>query len=223
MLINKQGIAMKSLVLVAAMGLASVNAYAVDIVGLYNTGASFAAGAQDTNYALSSTTTTVDAYGYVTANGSFPLAGNWLANTATSSWLTPTANQGESFDPSANGLYTWTTTFDLTGYDAATASFNAQFAADNTAVVYLNGNQIGTSTGFSSWSTFSASAGNFVAGVNTLSFVVTNQAQGSGNPTGLRVEFLTSNVAAVPEADSYALMMAGLGLMGLVVRRKNAA
>jgi len=52
---------------------------------------------------------------------------------------------------------------------------------------------------------------------------VINQAQGAGNPTGLRVEFLSSNVAAVPEADSYALMMAGLGLMGLVVRRKNVA
>ncbi|WP_036307749.1 PEP-CTERM sorting domain-containing protein [Methylophilus sp. 5] len=214
---------MKNLVLVAAMGLASVNAYAVDIVGLYNTGASFSAGAQDTNYALSSTTTTVGSNGYVTANGSFPLAGNWLANTATSSWLTPTASQGETLDPSVDGLYTWTTTFDLTGYDAASASFNAQFAADNSAIVYLNGNQIGTSSGFSSWSTFSATAGNFVAGVNTLSFVVTNQAQDFGNPTGLRVEFLTSNVATVPEADTYALMLAGFGLMGLVARRKNTA
>jgi len=214
---------MKSLVLVAAMGLASVNAYAVDIVGLYNTGASFAAGEQDTNYALASTSGVTGEYGYVSANGSFPLAGNWLANTATSSWLTPTINQGESLDPSEDGLYTWTMTFDLTGYNAATASFNAQFAADNTAVVYLNGNQIGTSSGFSSWSTFSASAGHFVAGLNTLSFEVINQAQGAGNPTGLRVEFLSSNVAAVPEADSYSLMMAGLGLMGLVVRRKKAA
>ena len=159
----------------------------------------------------------------MTANGSFPLAGNWLANTATSSWLTPTANQGESFDPSANGLYTWTTTFNLNGYDATTASLSGQFAADNSAVVYLNGNLIGTSSGFSSWSAFSATASSFVAGVNTLSFVVTNQAQDFGNPTGLRVEFLSSNVAAVPEADSYALMLAGLGLMGLVVRRKNAA
>jgi len=213
---------MKKLALVVAMGLASVNAHAVDIAGLYNTGAGFAAGAQDTNYALSSTTTTVDAYGYVTANGSFPLAGDWLANTATSSWLTPTASQGQSFDPSVNGVYTWTTTFDLTGYDVASASFSGQFAADNSALAYLNGNLIGSSNGFTSWSSFSASAG-FVSGVNTLSFVLTNQPQDFGNPTGLRVEFLASNVAAVPEADTYALMMAGLGLMGLAARRKNAA
>lgn len=214
---------MKKLALVLVMGLASVNAYAVDIVGLNNTGAGFAAGALDTNYALSSTTTTVGANGYVTANGSFPLAGDWLANTTTSSWLTPTATQGESLDLSVDGIYTWTTTFDLTGYDAATASFNGQFAADNAALAYLNGNLIGTSNGFTSWSSFSATAGSFVAGVNTLSFVLTNQAQSFGNPTGLRVEFLTSNVAAVPEADTYALMLAGFGLMGLVARRKNAA
>lgn len=214
---------MKKLALVLAMGLASVNAYAVDIVGLNNTGAGFATGDQDTNYALSSTTTTVGAYGYVTENGSFPLSGAWLANTATSSWLTPTASQGESLDTTADGIYTWTTTFDLTGYDASTASFSAQFAADNAATAYLNGQLIGTSGGFTSWSSFSATASNFVAGVNTLSFVLTNQAQASGNPTGLRVEFLSSNVAAVPEADTYALMLAGFGLMGLVVRRKNAA
>lgn len=44
-----------------------------------------------------------------------------------------------------------------------------------------------------------------------------------GNPTGLRVEFLSSNVAAVPEADTYAMMLAGLGLMGAIARRKKVA
>lgn len=214
---------MKKLALVLAMGFASVNAHALDIAGLYNTGASFAAGAQDTHYALSSTTNTVGAYGYVSSNGTFPIAGNWLANTTTSSWLTPTSSQGESFDPSANGTYTWTTTFDLTGFDAASASFSGQFAADNSALAYLNGNLIGTSNGFASFSAFAATANDFVAGVNTLSFVVTNLAQNGGNPTGLRVEFLSSNVAAVPEADTYAMMLAGLGLMGAIARRKKIA
>jgi hypothetical protein len=213
---------MKKLALVIAMGLASVNAYAVDIVGLNNTGAGLTAPAQDTNYTVTTPSSTVD-FGYVTTNGTFPLSGAWLANDATSSWLTPTANQSDSLDPVVDGIYTWTTTFNLTGYDASTASFTGRFAADNAAIAYLNGQQIGTSTGFSSWSAFSATASSFVAGVNTLSFVLTNEALSSGNPTGLRVEFLSSSVAAVPEADTYALMLAGFGLMGMVVRRKNAA
>ncbi|MGP1716172.1 MAG: PEP-CTERM sorting domain-containing protein [Methylophilus sp.] len=207
---------MKKLALVMAIGLASVNAYAVDIVGLKNTGAGLSAGAQDLKYTVSP-----GSYGYVTANGSFPLAGNWLANDTTSSWLTPTANQGDSFDPISDGTYTWTTTFDLTGYSAATASFDGRFAADNSVVAYLNGFEIGTANSFTAWSTFSATAGSFVSGLNTLTFVLTNTALSSGNPTGLRVEFTSSNVAAVPEADTSALMLAGLGLMGFVARRKN--
>ena len=211
---------MKKIALVVAMGLASMGAQAAAISGLHNTGAGLAADAQDINYALSSSTTTVASNGYVTANGSFPLAGNWLANDSTSSWLTPTDNQGDTYDASSNGIYTWSTTFNLAGFDATTASLTGRFAADNSAIAYLNGVQIGTSGGFTSWSSFAAS-NNFNAGVNTLSFVVTNLAQNGGNPTGLRVEFLSSNVTAVPEADTYAMMMAGLGLMGLIARRKK--
>lgn len=214
---------MKKLALVIALGLASLNAYSATIVGLNNTGAGFTAGSQDTNYALSSSTSTVSSFGYVTANGTFPLAGNWLANDTTSSWLTPTANQSESFDTTTNGVYTWTTSFDLTGFDANTASLNGRFASDNAAIAYLNGMQIGTANSFTSWSSFSATSDDFVAGLNTLSFVLTNAPQLTGNPTGLRVEFLSSNVAAVPEAETYAMMLAGLGLMGFVARRKNVA
>lgn len=213
---------MKRLALVVALGLASISVQAADILGLNNTGAGFAAGTQDTNYAVSGTSA-VGPYGYVSANGSFPLAGNWLANDATSSWLTLTSDQGQSFDPISDGTYTWTTTFDLTGYDATTASFNGRFLADNSIIATLNGNQIGTVDSFTTWGSFSATASSFVAGVNTLSFVLTNTALSSGNPAGLRVEFLSSNVAAVPEADTYALMLAGLGLMGFVARRKKAA
>lgn len=219
---------MKKIALVVAMGLASMGAQAAAISGLKNTGAGLAVDAQDTNYALTSTTAaagSLGAYGYVTENGSFPLAGNWMPNDTTSSWLTPTANQARTYDASSNGTYTWTTTFDLTGFDATTASLTGRFAADNSAIAYLNGVQIGTSSGFTSFSAFSASS-NFVAGVNTLSFVVTNLRQAGNNPTGIRVEFLSSDVTAVtavPEADTYAMMMAGLGLMGLIARRKKAA
>ena len=75
------------------------------------------------------------------------------------------------------------------------------------------------------FSNFSAASG-FHSGLNTLDFVVTNVAQNGGNPTGLRVEFTASNVTPVPEPETYAMLLAGLGLMGVISRRRakrNAA
>lgn len=213
---------MKKLAIVVALGISSLNAHALDIAGLYSTGAGLTAGDQDMNYALSSSTDTVGSYGYVASNNSFPI-GSWLSNTSTSAWLTPSANQAQSYDPSSNGTFTWTTTFDLTGYNATTASFSAQFAADNNAQAFLNGHLIGTANGFSSWSALSATSNDFVSGVNTLQFVVTNLAQNGGNPTGLQVNILASNVSAVPEPGEYGLIFTGLGLISLIVRRKKSA
>jgi hypothetical protein len=175
---------------------------ASSIAGLYNTGVGFSADTQDKHYGLSSTTDTVGSNGYVTEDNVWPVSsgGPWLANTSTSQWLTPTNDQGQSFDPSSPGTYEWTLTFDLSGYDPTTASLQGQFATDNTGVVELNGTEIGTASGFASWATFTALAGSglFQAGINTLTFVVTNLAQNGGNPTGLRVEFLSSSIAGVP-------------------------
>jgi hypothetical protein len=193
---------------------------ASSIAGLYNTGFGFSADTQDTHYALSVTggdTNGLGSNGYVTEDNVWPVSsgGPWLANTATSQWLTPTDNQAESFDPSVNGVYDWTLTFDLTGYDPTTASLSGQFATDNTGVVYLNDNAIGTASGFTSWATFSAVAGQyFHTGINTLTFVVTNLARNGGNPTGLRVEFLSSSIAAVPLPA--ALWLFGSALVGFV-------
>jgi len=206
---------MKKFLIAAVVATASfVSAHAASISGLVNTGGSFASGAQDTNYVLNGSS-----FGYVSSNGTFPLAGNWIPNTSTSKWITPTASQGQSFDPSANGTYSWKLSFDLTGFDANTASFSGQFAADNKAIVKLNGVQVGSANGFGSFYSFGANSG-FSSGANTLEFVVTNLAQNSGNPTGLRVEFLQSNVTPVPEPETYAMLLAGLGLMGVISRRR---
>jgi hypothetical protein len=186
---------------------------------LVNTG-TVTSGSIDTNYALNGT-----GFGYVSSNGTFPLAGDWMANTTVSKWITPSLNQGDSFDATSNGTYSWKLNFDLTGFNASTASFSGQFAADNSAIVKLNGVQLGTSGGFRNFSAFSAASG-FNSGANTLEFVVTNLAQNGGNPTGLRVEFTASNVTAVPEPETYAMLLAGLGLMGAISRRRakrNAA
>lgn len=205
---------------VVAIALAPT-AFATTIAGLTNTGVGLPNGSVDQNYALtvtSGTTTGLGAFGYASDS----VHPNWMSSDALSKWLTPGKIATTSFDPSSNGVYDWKLSFDLTGYDAATASFSGQFAADNAATVWLNGVQLTTAStgGFKGWTSFAASSG-FQSGINTLDFKVTNYAQNGGNPTGLRVEFTASSVAAVPEPETYAMLLAGLGLMGTVARRRK--
>ena len=43
-------------------------------------------------------------------NGVFPL-GPWIADTATSRWLTPSSVAGDTLDPTADGTYIYTLAF----------------------------------------------------------------------------------------------------------------
>lgn len=216
----------KNLVVASGIAFASAGASAAAdlswIDGLYNTGEVFFAGEQDTNYAftvINGTATGTGGYGIVSEGVGFPFNA-WSANSAASSWLTPSANAGQSYDPSSEGLYKWSISFDLSGKDLSSASFSGRWWADNQGYVQLNGATISTGVNLSSPTSFAASSG-FVAGMNTLDFFVTNLAQGSGNPTGVRVEFLDSYaVAAVPEPESWALIISGLAVVGAIARRR---
>jgi hypothetical protein len=205
---------MKKIALMAVVALAAFSAQADTITGLHNTGS----GTGTDDYYL------VDGHAaYITTSGSFPF-GYWTENTGTSKWLTPTSAQGATFDPSSDGTYTWTLNFNLGAqYNASTASFSGHFGADNSAIAYLNGVEIGTTGGFGAadFSSFTAASG-FHTGNNVFSVVVTNFAQNGGNPTGLRVEFDQSSVAAVPEPETYAMLLAGLGMLGFAARRRKA-
>jgi hypothetical protein len=210
------------------------SAQAVPISALVNTG-SPGSGVLDTNYELlieKGATRLAQAYGYGAEDG---LLRNtpWLANTAASKWITPGADASATYDGVGNGIYRYSLSFDMSGYKAETARLNGRFSADNAAQVFLNGNLLATGTDFSHWSDFGADAG-FRSGVNVLEFVVTNYAQLTGNPTGLRVEYLGSfmeaeaplhalNVAAfeVPEPASTAIFMSGVGMMAFVGRRRR--
>ena len=117
----------------------------------------------------------------------FPV-GPWIAEGPNSRWIAPQANQSSGNQP---GIYTFKTTFDLTGFDPATARITGQLATDNgLEAVRLNGTDLTgiTSAGFATFTSFAIPLGSpFVPGTNTLEFDVSN-AGATVNPAGFRVE-----------------------------------
>lgn len=203
------------------------------IAGLVNTGAGLTAGSTDTHYSFS--VVGGDFSGLsgagVVANGNTDPFPNWLANTASSSWLMPTADQSVNYSTSQSSTFTWSLNFDMTGYDLSSAAITGRWASDNSGVLLLNGTVISTilGNGYNSWTNFSAINRALTAGKNTLSFVVTDDASDTYNFTGLRVEFASASAnlgtplvtPAVPEPESYAMMLAGLATLGFLIRRRR--
>ncbi|USX18061.1 PEPxxWA-CTERM sorting domain-containing protein [Oxalobacteraceae bacterium OTU3REALA1] len=209
---------MKRIIIAAALAISAFStAQAANINGLVNTGVG-ASGTADTHYSLSSAST-ASTVPVITYNDQWPIS-PWIGNDATSKWITPTADQSQSFDASSSGTYTYSLSFDLSGFKAGSASLSGRMAADNAVTVLLNSHTISSASGFTGWSAF-ASNGGFIDGVNTIEFVVTNWAQNGGNPTGLRVEFTDSTVTPVPEPETYAMMLGGLALVGAIARRRK--
>ena len=58
-----------------------------------------------------------------------------------------------------------------------------------------------------------------LGGDNTIEFIVTNTWQGYGSPTGLSAS-IQAHYAPIPEPETWAMLLAGLGIVGAVTRRK---
>lgn len=166
---------------------------AAPIPKLYNTGvddskAILPPAAVDPHYTLTASADANDlGPDTFTLNPGFPV-GPWLAEGPDSRWIAPNPAQGVGDN---EGSYTYRTTFDLTGYDAAKASITGRWAVDNGGTdILLNGNSLGLANngGFGAFTDFEIPAGSpFVSGVNTIEFIVSNAPSGI-NPTGFRAE-----------------------------------
>jgi hypothetical protein len=198
---------------------ASAASIALFNTGVDSTGAVLPNGAMEQHYTLvgyAATQYPATPRVATSANG-FPI-GPWLGDNSASAWV------GPNTDGSLNGYagaYDYQLTFSLAGLNPATASIIGQWASDDQGTdILINGVSTGAFVGgFSAFSPFSITSG-FVAGTNTLDFLVYND----GGPTGLRVEMSgTAATSAVPETATWAMMLAGFAMVGAAMRRRHTA
>jgi hypothetical protein len=116
--------------------------------------------------------------------------GFWANNQVSSRWIAPAANEDYPVGapPHPAGPYTYRLSVDLTGLDPASVHVSGSWAADAGGQVYLNGQPTpNLCNNAFSLVNFNLTAG-FGYGLNTIDFVVNNDAMAGANPTGLRVD-----------------------------------
>ncbi len=94
-----------------------------------------------------------------------------------------------------------------------------RIGAVQTVSVFLDGNTGWSGTPSDTWSTFSFSAFNVAAGKHTLSFAATNL--NGARDTSVFLDKVQLAVSAVPEPETYAMFLAGLGVVGAIARRRK--
>lgn len=180
----------------------------------YSTG-SHVSGALDLDWLVST--------GYGSFNtSSFVQANTWVHGSE--SWISDTDYSQPVTKPQYQ-YFTFRQYFDLTGLDASSAHLQFYWGADDVpgAVGYtpqfsINGGTFqgsGTATGYNIGTNLVDLTSGFVPGMNYIDFRV--EGNYATNGMGLKVVSFT---AAVPEPGTYAMMLAGLGLVGFVARRR---
>ena len=148
------------------------------------------------------------------------------AVSADSRWIWVNADSsGATGSP-----YPFRLTFDLTGLNRSTATISGAWGVDNEGVIQLNG-ATPTGTGALSLTDFNdegnfdglnrfSITGGFVAGVNTLDFLATD----NDNPGALNVSALTgtATAGAVPVPASFLMLGAGAIVAWGCARRRRA-
>ena len=202
-------------------GAPTSNAFTVYNTGVDSAGAKLAPGSTDSHWQVISGPGITSPIQAVVANNQHP-SGQYFA-TANSMWVSWTA----SALGTTNTPYTYELTFDLTGYDPASAVLSGLWGVDNFGSITLNGlAPIGTGTFILSGTSFDhfntthefSITGGFVDGVNSLQIQVVD----TGNPSGLNVSALVGMANPVPEPTGLMLMFVGLIAIGSVYRASRA-
>ena len=161
------------------------------ITSLFNTGVdslgrALPDDALDPHYTATISRIRGPAYAATSAQG-FPIP-PWIGDSLVSAWISPTTDTIAAGGRRAD--FSYETSFDLSGYDPATAVIVGQWATDNLGIdILINGVSTGqpNTAQFIAYTPFRISSG-FVSGINTLTFIVNNADGPGNNPTGLRVE-----------------------------------
>ena len=193
----------------AILALVSSPALFAAPVHVYGTGVgpggALAAGAVDPYFTVTPSWTTTSQATYVATKGAVSQNG-WHPDTKQAQWISPGQDATADYGPYTN-TFDYTTTFNLV--NPGDFIIKGSVAADDMVSILLNGNVVGQDDNAGAWSKMDPFLINsdFVAGLNTLTFRVTNL----DGATGLDVAI---DPTITPEPASTALM--GIGLLGFV-------
>jgi hypothetical protein len=217
------------LALVAALMPLSLSAQLV-LGQTYNTGyvgsTPLAPGAADNLFTLLSGVPAVTSVPVVAS----PVPAVWVTIPGAQ-FISPTEDQQYPAPPvegDAPGTYDYHTTLATDFGVPTTVTLTGSFAADNAATLYVDGFNIITAPApaYGSLTSFSDTFTIFT-GVRdtTIDFVVNNQDDTGGtiNPTGLLVSNLSIVATQTPEPGTWAMMLGGVGLLGVALRRRTLA
>jgi hypothetical protein len=163
-----------------------------------------AAGSVDPHYTLASSAT-ADVMGPDTTNCTGFTDGNYNADDANSSWISAYGRISAGTSVTARGVYTYRTHFLIDGTQLSSAVISNSILSAGPVSIWLNGNFTGVANSSPAApgpyrNAFSYALTNgFVAGLNTLDFVVTNSSNVAltGFDTALRVLYIRGIGAAL--------------------------